>query len=297
MFNSCECGYGDCPICGQYIASSHFYVRSIATSVPAKAAKKELKVRGSEAGFMLGRLVYTDYDTACLRKILLRSRDVRQPIPVLHTNRGPIYERKFGTELRKQFDSVAEECAVVVPVDGVDGVSFSGKLDYFVSGPSGSCVYELKSTESKNVLRNVIKQGIYKTENLAQLISYMIAKGTDQGQLSYAYMEKDKNDEYQIKAERKFKISIDNYGRILVDSKPSRFTVFDQISHTQHAAKVIKDGTIWDRPTGYQNAFGSPCQYCPFKSTCDSWDTGAIEKVDDFVNIARSSILGESKDG
>lgn len=253
---------------------------------------KVYKVRGSEAGFMLGRLVYTDYDTACLRKILLRSRDVRQPIPEIHTKRGPVYEQKFGDELRKQCTDVTDELPTTYPIDGIDGAMFSGKLDYIVRAADHSIVYELKSTESKNVLRQ-IKQGTYKTENLAQLISYMIAQGTDQGFLCYAYMEPDSVGVYHIKYERKFKVDVDNYGRILVDSKASRFTVFDQISHTQHSAKVQKDGIVWDRPAGYQNAFGSPCSYCPYKSTCESWDTGAIEKVDDFVNIARSSIKGE----
>jgi hypothetical protein len=159
-----------------------------------------------------------------------------------------------------------------------------------VSDSSGVTVHELKSTESKNVLREVIKNGKFKTENLAQLVSYMISVGTDKGELRYAYMEPDAAGNYTIKKERAFDIKIDDFGRLIIDGKPNRFTVYDQMAHTQMAAKCIDEDIIWDRPINYAAAFGSPCNYCAFKEACTSWDSGVIESVDDFVSVSKQFV-------
>lgn len=251
-----------------------------------------IKVRGSEAGFMWGRLVYTEYDTACLRKILLRSRGVRATVAEVHNERGKTYEGLY----EQRFPTCQREVPVVLPVDGVDGADFSSRVDLIVGSGDDVVVHELKSTESKNVLRNVIKSGAYKVENLAQLISYMIAVGTDRGQLSYGYLERDANNAYQIKQERTFKIVVDAVGRIVVDSVPTKWTIYDQIAHTQTSAKVQKEGIIWDRPAKWDAPFGSPCGYCPFKLACEKYDSGSIESVDAFVEISQQCLKqGDSK--
>jgi hypothetical protein len=135
-----------------------------------------------------------------------------------------------------------------------------------------------------------MKQGTFKTENLAQLVSYMIAVGTDQGELRYAYMEPDAQGQYTIKSERAFDVRVNDYGRLIIDGKPNRFTVYDQLCHQQTAAHVIENDIVYDRPANYGAAFGSPCSYCPFRSACDSWDSGSIESVDGFVEVSQQCL-------
>ena len=160
-------------------------------------------------------------------------------------------------------------------------------MDYLGTDPGDvKKVYELKSTESRNVLR-AMKQGTFKTENLAQLVSYMIAVGTDQGELRYAYMEPDAQGQYTIKSERAFDVKVNDFGRLIIDGKANRFTVYDQLAHQQMAAHVIENDIVFDRPANYSAAFGSPCQYCSFKEACNQWDSGSIESVDGFVEVSQ----------
>jgi CRISPR/Cas system-associated exonuclease Cas4 (RecB family) len=245
-----------------------------------------LKIRGSESAFMWGRLVFTDYDTGCLRKILLRSRGVRGLVQEFHNERGKTYEAIYES----RYDACSREVPVQVAVDDVAGVDFAGRVDLVVGAGAGAVVHELKSTESKNVLRQVIKSGIYKTENLAQLISYMAAIGTSSGKLAYAYMEKGINGVYQIKNERSFDIQIDAFGRIVVDGRPSKWTVHDQLAHQFAAAKVVATGEVFDRPANWSAAFGSPCSYCPFKVTCAKWDAGDLKTTDEFVESGKGDV-------
>lgn len=244
---------------------------------------------------MWGRLVFTDYATGCLRKIYLRSRGVRESVEAIHGQRGAEFERKFGERLgADQSIKVEAEKPVLQPIDGHPGFSFSGRMDYLATCGDDLKVYELKSTQSKSVLR-AMKSGQYKTENLAQLISYMTAVGTDKGELRYAYMEPSPAG-YTIKQERGFEIEVDDFGRILVDNRPIKFTVYDQLAHQHGAARVIEEDLVWDRPVGYNQAFGSPCSYCPFKSACDRYDQGIIVGNTAYVEAAKQS-LGEKSNG
>lgn len=241
---------------------------------------------------MWGRLVFTDYATGCLRKIYLRSRGVRESIPQFHGKRGAQLESQFGTRLRAGGSPVVEaEAPISYPIDGHDGFVFSGRMDFRVRDGEFVKVFELKSTESKPKLRQ-IKSGTFTTENLAQLVAYMIAQGTDQGELRYAYMEPNLNGEYVIKYERGFDVKIDDFGRLIIDGKPHRFTIYDQLAHTHAAASCIENDTIYDRPANYAAPFGSPCARCPFKTTCDAWDSGMITASDDFVTDAKNTLDG-----
>ncbi len=240
---------------------------------------KQLKIYGSESAFMWGRLVFTDYATGCLRKIYLRARGVREQIRSNHQVRGAAFEAQYGQRLTGE---VRAEESIRTPVVGYPDVTFSGRSDYIVVDADGVVVHELKSTESKTKLRQV-KSGVYNTENLAQLVAYMVAKSAARGKLVYAYLEPEADGEYVKKYERTFEVSIDDYGRIHVDNKPTKYTVHDQLAHQQASADVIKNDIIYDRPANYAAAFGSPCFHCPFQQACTRWDAAEMKTADEFV--------------
>lgn len=248
--------------------------------------KPKLKVRGSASGFMWGRTVFTDYDGACLRKVLLASRGAWSGIiDPKHQIRGKFNENQYELKLQAAGVEYVREKFAQDTIPGTS-VPFQGSIDYLVSGADCNEVHELKSTESKNKLREV-KSGKYSTENLAQAISYMIAENTVVGKLIYTYFELDeKLAQYEEKYTRTFEILIDNSGRVVVDNIPTKWTVYDQLLHRTTSAKVVEEGIVWDRPHNWDLMWGSPCNRCPFKAACDKYDSGSIEGTDAFVEYA-----------
>ena len=247
-----------------------------------------LKVRGSASGFMWGRTVFTDYDGACLRKILVSSKGVRTEIDPIHGVRGKFNEDQYEAVLLKDGIEYKRELFTTDTIPG-SIVPFQGSIDYLVSGPDCDEVHELKSTESKNKLR-MIKAGQYSTENLAQCISYMISENTTVGKLIYTYFEPDDAAVYIEKYSRTFEIHIDNSGRIVVDSVPSKWTVHDQLLHRATSAKVVSEEIVWDRPHNWDLLWGSPCAYCPFKAACTEYDKGSIEGASAFIEYAKKCL-------
>jgi hypothetical protein len=251
------------------------------------------KLYGSSAGFMWGRIVFTDHKTACLRSILLQSMGVRDgDIKEKYKVIGALNEERYEKILKDSNVKYDREFVIKQSVPSVPSVSISGRVDFVRYLDNGVYVDELKATESKTKLREVMKNGQWVTENLAQLVGYMVALKTTNGRLIYGYYEvpKGKTD-HEFKQERAFEVLIDDAGRICVDAQPTRFTVHDQIAHTNAAAKVIATQEIWDRPYLWQVPFKSPCQWCPFKASCDKVDSGAITEVTDFVKSAQSDLL------
>lgn len=247
---------------------------------------------------MWGRLVHTDYKTACLRNILLGSFGVRETdIQLKYKQIGALNEENYEKKLRAANISYLRESPIKVELENTDGVLFSGRADFIHQAADIEHVIELKATDSKNKLRNVIKNGKYVIENLAQLVAYMIHTKTVAGYLIYNFFEQPKGEErWEQKAGRAFHVGIDNNGAVIVDGKATEYTVHDQISHTLTAASVINNPVVWDRPYNWSQPFNSPCGYCPFRATCDKYDSGNIEGVEAFVIDAASQLTLTSKE-
>lgn len=254
-----------------------------------------IKVRGSSSAFMWGRNVYTNSPSGCLRSIYLASKGVReQNIPTIHQVRGEINEDTYERELTAKGATFDRELSVICPVSVEPDYNFSGRVDFAVRNGGIVEVHELKSTESKNRYYS-IKKGEWKYENLAQAVAYMVALETTEGVLQYSYWLKDKAGVYSKNFESNLKISIDDFGRIHINSKPTQFTVYDLYAHQYHSIKVQREEIIWDRPMHWDLLWGSPCGVCPFKATCAAYDKGEIEGNAAFVNHAQEQLT--SKEG
>jgi hypothetical protein len=101
------------------------------------------------------------------------------------------------------------------------------------------------------------------------------------GRLIYTYYEPilqaDGSVKYVAMEERIFTVAIDDFGRIHVDSNPTKYTIHDLYAHQVQAAEAIATGKIADRPLGWDAVFGSPCGYCPYAGACKAYDAGEIE--------------------
>jgi hypothetical protein len=241
-------------------------------------------LRASSSGFAWGRMVFTDYKSACLRKILVQSRGMdSESIDPKYILVGALNEERHE---KRQTGAYVREVPFRIS-GGPEDVSVRGHADFVhysttdldPDDPSKMkpvSVDELKSCTSKNTRRNVIKNGVYVIENLAQLICYMAAFKVPRGRLIYTYWEHI-NNEWRPMDERIFEVDIDDFGRICVDSKPSQYTIYDLFAHRQQAFEAIAFVRVQQRPHRWDAPFGSPCGYCHFKSACDAWDAGEIE--------------------
>ncbi len=240
---------------------------------------------------MQGRMVFTDYATGCLRNILYNSWGIKEQLKQGTQDRGAMNEDRYiAANLIDTDLDIARE--IVSPVTSVtDTVAWGGRTDVHVkprsAGPAE--IYELKSTGSKNKLR-ALKQGLYTTENLAQLVAYMLDWELANGHLVYSYYEPDGRGVDQLKYEKDFTVKLDTDGTIVVDNEATKFSAADQLHHRQMAAEVVDKDIVWDRPHNYDAAFGSPCHWCPFKNVCAKWDSGTIESVDSLILEANIAI-------
>lgn len=252
---------------------------------------KVLRLRASSTAFSKGRLVFTDWNTGCFRNLLFKAYGIKDEFKEEITARGALNEERFAQRLRREgVDFLREQDSPVQSVTAA--TSWRGRTDFLRRGcvpavaSKESILLELKSTGSKSKLRD-LKSGKYTTENLAQLVAYMLDFNIMRGSLIYTYYEGQ-----EAKYEREFKVELDNVGTIIVDNVATEFTAQDQLEHRLRAAEVLENDIIADRPYNWDAAWGSPCHFCPFKSACDKYDKHEIETSEGLIleasNLVRS---------
>jgi hypothetical protein len=164
-------------------------------------------------------------------------------------------------------------------------------MDFLLVHSDGSReIHECKGTSSKRTRLEVIRKGKVKLNHLAQLTSYMAHVEVTEGKLCVGYLERE-DDKYVLQEERIFKITIDDEGRILVDSAPSGYRVQDQLAHMQAARQTLEKQELADRPDGWQAKWTSPCSFCPFKAACDKLDNMSPEEANEKkIDLAKESL-------
>ncbi len=251
---------------------------------------KQTILRSSSSGFAWGELVFSHYKSSCLRWILISSHRSYE-IDSKYTRLGKINEDLHEEELLRKSSHYVRELEVTQP-SPIDGIPNVGHIDFLVT-PADSKkleVHELKHVQSKNVYREVIKKGLYIVDNLAQTVNYMLQAKTEYGLLKYSYYEKD-----ELKDARYFDVAIDDFGRVNVDKKPTKFTVGDQLNHQRQAAMVLRDQTIAQRPYLGETPYVGACHWCPVSAACAQWDRGAIEGAVAFIELAKQQIEEKEK--
>jgi len=239
------------------------------------------KIYASNSGFKKGRLIFTTYDSGCLRKILINSWGYRPPISGDYTKIGEANEQRYEKALTDAGISYERESPCTVPVRDDGSVIFSGRRDFVLATANGPEIIELKATQSKTKLQ-MMKEGKYVIENLAQTVAYMFQAGAHTGKLVYTYFKPGASDP---SLEKVYNIAVDDFGDILVNDKNSGYTITDYLMHREGAADAVLNNTVYDRPVNYDAPFGSPCAYCPFKAACQAFDTtDGLELVDAVKN-------------
>lgn len=240
---------------------------------------KKIKLYPSGTAFMKGRLVFTDYSGGCPRKIYLNQKGVKEgDIDSKYAIMGKENEDEFYLEMQKSDVLIEREVAFKwdLPTTGSLPTAYlSGRIDFLIDGE----IWELKSSASGKILQDTIKKGKVRAENLAQIIIYMFNQKAEHAYLRYTYY----GGRGKVKPIRTFKISIDDYGRILIDNIASSFLLDDVLKFLTTMTDIVTKDVIWDRPYNWDSSFASPCTYCVFKSACDKYDNGQIEGAVAFV--------------
>jgi hypothetical protein len=230
-----------------------------------------LKLYPSSSGFCWGNLVISEYGSGCIRKILLSANGYRTEIAETSKETGAKWEEQVLEQLINDQEYAFHR---EVPFRyEVNGVTVSGRCDYFVYDDAGGCVIECKGSNSKSVLYDVINKGKVKINHLAQLVHYLNYFGTDHGKIMVSFVETQK--------QRTFIVTVEGDGQIYVDGKFSGYTAHDQVKHTLNASEAIRDSIVWERPTSFN---GDPCKFCEFKPLCTDWDTGEITDSKEFID-------------
>ena len=247
----------------------------------------------SQAAFMWGETVLTQYSSGCLRAILISAHGVRESFPAVYADVGAAHEAWYEGQQGSNPNILSYEREVPVKRDipGVPGVTYSGRIDVLEQYAFGPVIVETKGTISKDTRLSVIRKGIVKLNQLAQIVSYMIATEIPRGRLVVGYYEYDLEQVTFRHCEgREFKIEIDDHGMILVDRIASGYSVMDALAHRQAAAAVLADNAVGNRPDKWDQAFGGPCRMCVFKDACTKYDAENLS-TEAFVDAARYAVL------
>lgn len=246
----------------------------------------ELVLRSSSSGFAWGDLIFSHYKSSCLRWILIQSH-MPYEIDKKYSVLGKENEDRHQQELIDKDLVFKRELEVEKKLPWYN-MTQRGHIDFLVYEDE-PVVHELKHVQSPNVYREVIKKGLYVTDNLAQCVNYMLHAKTQRGLLKYSYYKKG-----VYETEREFKVTIDDFGRIHVDKKPTKFTVQDQLCHQRQGARVLSEQLVAQRPYLGETPYVGACHWCPMSAVCTRYDSGAIEGTQSFIELAKQQ-LNEGK--
>jgi len=213
---------------------------------------------------------YRVTSNGCLRMILVRSK-CGQPV-ANHRERftfdiGILCEKILADKWKAENKQV--ELDVEVEEHIIDNVYIMGHIDAILEGR----IIEEKSVQSVNSFKKIMKGGLYKKENIVQLLQYMMIKEHTEGTLLYTTVGYfgEKSEPGQ---QREFKVRITEDDKIIVnEQEESGIRLIDILYHRQQAAEcLIKKMIFTERPEPIEMPW-YPCDSCWLRPMCDNWDS------------------------
>lgn len=242
-----------------------------------------IKVRASSSSFAKGSVIFTRYNTGCLRAILAKSHGLKEDFKQVTKDIGAANEERFEKTLEPGI--YEREVAVTSAILPDASAVFSGRCDFRLTDSAGPFVVELKSTSSKNKVTD-LNQGKITPEVLAQVVNYMIEFETDRGQVVYTFYK-----EMTPTKEWIFHVSINNDGTILLNGLDSGFIVDDALRHRLLQVETLQlQKVATHRPYNGKAPYVGACGYCPFQQSCDRFDGGEITTTTEFLDACRKEL-------
>lgn len=261
-----------------------------------KDSPEKLKmVRGANAAFLKDGDIHADKEAGCLRIVLLRSLGLEKPPEFsssLTFEYGKLWEVVYSKAAALGgYAKVVSDSTVETPIEGSDSV-FSGRPDHEITHLDGSLeIVETKSVSSAKQVGKVFRDNYVSPNYLAQLVSYMVARGTDKGRLSYGSLFWSSGTYFSKPAVKEFVVNIEDT-RININGIYSGFTTKHLLGHKQLSAFVIENKKVWEKRPKDPEA----CKYCAFLSVCDRYDDKKTKMTDaQFVSEAKRIVNAEEE--
>lgn len=248
--------------------------------------KKHTLRGGNTVGYIRNGVLYSDSDSGCLRRILLRDNGIENQTVLSNQTKnvfalGHLSEEFFLAD-HMAGKSYEVEKAVFDPI--YKGVVFEGHSDVVCN----DLVYELKSCTSKNTHLKVFRNGEPKTDNAVQLLNYMISLERTKGRLVYTsytdvmeYKELELYSWEQVaelarqsaRETRIFEFEIKDDGSIDIDGKPFNVTINELLAFRNTVGIVLDKQIVYlDRPSQIKESFFFACSGCPYRLVCESYE-------------------------
>lgn len=261
-------------------------------------------VRGAHAGYAINGIPHCESHTSCPRINFLRQNNVN--VPVDETSEMTFALGLANEQLVKKLlisNGIPFEMDVEIKYELREGVNFVGHEDFvlYPEGMDGRKIpKELKSISSTKMAEKVLINNEYKTDNLCQLLSYMIGLNADMGHLHYVnyvwHTQKAVKNSWSVKpAHKVFIVTVDECGDVFVDGNKADFSILNVKEHLDICAEMVKTGNLaMPKPVNPKepfNDFASPCNFCKFVVACDKINSKLINSSEEFVNLC--SIIAE----
>lgn len=241
---------------------------------------KKLKVYPSSSGFISDLGLEAEYNSACLRYMVISIGANRKDIDPIYAELGLLHEDWYAERLGDEL----KEREFPIKFDLAPTVEYSGRVDFLTHDGR---VHETKASMSKNFLYKHIRKGEVKLSHLAQVVSYMIHLQLPKAVIAAGFYDEQKT----LKEKRFFDVSIRDDGMIVVDDIPTGLEVKHQLAHLNAAVHALSTLEIGQRPENYLE-FGSACHFCPVKALCSSYDFGHIS-AEELREQGREAINNE----
>ncbi len=229
-------------------------------------ASPNLRYRPSSSAFQWGDLVLTQYNSGCIRSIVLTQLlDYKVDIDPIYQKLGAHHEDLLAERLKDQI--VERELVIKAPI--TDKVIYSGRADFILKDGT---ILEAKASILKTKYK---RERLPKASHISQVVSYMLQLEEGAAVINWGhYKAITKMDGYkfELMGEAHYVVLLADNGQVVIDGEPTQYFAQDQLAHMHAAAKALESGD-WQavpRPYNWKAKFGSPCNYCPFKEKCDA---------------------------
>lgn len=245
-----------------------------------------MKLYPSSTSWLRDGQVQTKYASACLRSILLKFHGIKDTsFDPKHSERGAWDEHRWEQILISEGRVYQREVPLKYQIPDTD-FHISGRCDFLL--PTERLIIEKKSSESPSVL-TMLNKNLYKSENLAQIVLYMLITGFETGHLIYSYYKVSKSGikVYTPHVDKVYVVTIADNGNIQVDGKFSKYTVDDLVQHLMAQTEIFDAVEVPPRPANYDSQWEGPCGMCPFSKSCTAYDDGLVDTAEEFINLTK----------
>lgn len=221
---------------------------------------KPISMNPSSFNEVYGVTTNTQYPSGCFRFLSVRHL-LRDKIP--KSDIHPIYQ-SIGTIGEERIFTLFPDYVREVPFEHemVPGVVIRGRAD----GVSKSKILEVKNTISQSVRTNVVRKGNLPSTYLGQLLTYMWVFDKKEGLISVSYVHFNKlATELQFE-ERRFEITIDENGAVLVDG----IKTIDSMNWYVTQFYTLLAHYITSNELAPMPITNRPCESCVLSDVCKS---------------------------